>query len=280
MIPSKLGNILRKLNNKRSTKMKKILLIILIFPSLLWAERHEVSITNNKFTPNNLEIKVGDSVRWTNNQGFHDVRADNNSFTSGPPSSAQFVFERTFDSVEEIFYYCTVHSAPGRNINAFMNGRINVTSNDPIEPPAEPEFIINQGISGAWFFPETSGSGLLLDIRPSDQFIFVAWFTYNEESFEKIGVAENRWFTASGNYENGIANEIPMFQTSGGIFDNPKEVSSIQVGTMTLDFSDCNTAIVTYNFTDPVLSGEFPIQRVIPGTQQLCEDLSTPTNIE
>jgi plastocyanin len=248
--------------------MKKIALLLILVCSIVSAETFDVSILNFRFIPNDLTIEVGDTVRWTNNQGFHDVVADDNSFSSGAASSAAFVFERTFNSVEEILYYCSVHSQPGRDIDDNMNGKITV-----IEGVAEPTFEINQGISGAWFFPDTSGSGILFDIRPSDKFIFAAWFTYDVETTTKIGSEDNRWFAVNGNYEGNIAENVALFHTFGGIFDNPQDVTSEQIGTMTFEFSDCNTGIASYNITEGPLIGSFPIQRAVPGTESLCEVL-------
>ena len=58
------------------------------------------------------------------------MTADDNSFAS--ETSSNWTFERTFNSVEEILYHCTVHSSAGRDINSFQNGRINVVSSlDP-----------------------------------------------------------------------------------------------------------------------------------------------------
>ena len=108
--------------------------LLILCSSFTLAETFDVSITNFIFTPNDLTIKVGDTVRWTNNQGFHDVTADDNSFVSGAPSSDTFVFERTFNTVEEILYYCSVHSQPGRDINSFQNGKITVIAGTDPEP--------------------------------------------------------------------------------------------------------------------------------------------------
>ena len=100
-------------------------IIFLLFPPILaQAVTHDVSVQNNFFTPNNLTIEVGDTVRWTNSAGFHDVTADDGSFNS--VTSGSFTFSRTFNSIAEILYHCSVHSSPGMNINSNMNGRINV----------------------------------------------------------------------------------------------------------------------------------------------------------
>ena len=256
--------------------MKKITLLLTLLCSIVSAEIFDVSISNNKFTPNDLTIQVGDTVRWTNTQGFHDVVEDNNVFSSGPPSSSAFVFERTFNSIEEVLYHCSVHSLPGLDIDTNMNGRI------VVQGGTGETFDINQGIAGAWFFPDTSGSGILFDIRPSDKFIFAAWFTYDLESPDQeannsgsssIGSVDNRWFTASGNYEADSAIEIDLFHTFGGIFDNDQNVTSVKIGTISFVFDGCSAGNVSYNITEGNLTGDFPIQRVIGGTESLCEDL-------
>ncbi len=138
----------------------------------------------------------------------------------------------------------------------------------------ESDFQINQGIAGTWFFPETSGSGFLLDVRPADNFMFVAWFTHD---FSDENRADDdtggRWFTASGNYSGGVAG-LDLFETTGGLFDNPQAVSTTSVGNITFNFTECATGEVTYEFTDrPELGRTFPIQRAVPGTESLCESL-------
>jgi plastocyanin len=92
------------------------------------AATHEVDVGPGlSFSPNDLTIQVGDTVHWSSAGGTHDVKADDGSFSSGNPSSS-INFSRTFNSVGEILYYCSVHSSPGQNINTFMNGRITVQS--------------------------------------------------------------------------------------------------------------------------------------------------------
>ena len=107
----------------------KLPLIILSFVASLQANAatHDVTVGNNFFSPNDLTIEVGDTVRWTNNTGrMHDVTADDDSFAS--PTSGNFTYSRTFMSVEEVLYYCSVHSGPGRDRDTFQNGRIVVVS--------------------------------------------------------------------------------------------------------------------------------------------------------
>ena len=91
-----------------------------------FAETHDVTVRNFRFEPNDLTIQAGDTVRWTNVEGFHDVTED--SFAWASESGIGWVFELTFETTGEILYHCTVHSGPGQPIQTSMNGRIAVTA--------------------------------------------------------------------------------------------------------------------------------------------------------
>lgn len=94
------------------------------WPVLATAEVYEVTVRNFSFDPNDLVIQVGDTVRWSNVEGFHDVTED--SFAWASETGTGWVFERTFETTSEILYHCTVHSGPGQPIQTSMNGRITV----------------------------------------------------------------------------------------------------------------------------------------------------------
>ena len=99
----------------------------LLSPVYAIATTHDVSVNNNTFNPNSLTIEVGDTVRWNNSSGrSHDVTADDGSFAS--QTSSSFTYSRTFNSVEEILYHCSVHSSAGRNRDTSMNGLISVVA--------------------------------------------------------------------------------------------------------------------------------------------------------
>lgn len=85
---------------------------------------------NFNFSPNDLTIQVGDTVRWTNVDGFHDVTEDNFSWAS--ETGFDWVYERFFGQAGVVLYHCTVHSGPGQPIQTSMNGRLT------IEASAEP----------------------------------------------------------------------------------------------------------------------------------------------
>jgi plastocyanin len=142
-----------------------ILALLALGPTAALAATHEVNIVGLSFRPNNLTIAVGDTVRWNNNGGNHDVSADSGAWASAVGFDT---YERTFDSVEAILYHCSVHSAPGQNINTSMNGRINVVAAE------DPVFQINAGLSDAWYFPETGGQGFFIIVWEDIQQVFLS----------------------------------------------------------------------------------------------------------
>ncbi len=69
----------------------------------------EVSIANFAFSPDTLTVKVGTTVKWTNNDSTaHTVTADDKSFDSGnldPGKSFSF----TFKQAGTFSYHCKIH---------------------------------------------------------------------------------------------------------------------------------------------------------------------------
>ncbi len=241
------------------------------FPVLVAAEIIDVSVIDNRFSPNDITIKVGDTVRWTNADGGapHTVTADDSSFTSVTASS--FTFEETFDSVDEILYHCTVHSSPGRNRDTSMNGRVIVEA-------AEAAFLINPAISDAWFFPTTGGQGFFIIVWEDRKEIFLAWFTYDterppEDVMAILGEPGHRWLTGQGLYDGDTA-LLDVFLTSGMIFDSgvpPADSEPLEGATIEIVWTGCNEGLVEYNIPTLGLSNAIPIQRIVPDNIPACE---------
>jgi len=129
----------------------------------------------------------------------------------------------------------------------------------------------NDGRDGAWYDPETAGQGFLIDVHPNpdgEDFIFVAWFTYGDTN-----ASGQRWLTAQGPL-SGTRAEIAVYETTGGSFDDPTVVSSEQIGTMTIEFNNCNSANLSFELTNESISGSIDILRAVPGTEALCEELT------
>jgi plastocyanin len=83
------------------------------------------------WTPQTVTIQPGDTVTWTNAQGFHNVvlgnddRLNQPGFPSDPPWNPPP--QRTFNEEGSFAYFCEVHPA--------MTGTINVGGGEPTPTP-------------------------------------------------------------------------------------------------------------------------------------------------
>ena len=78
-----------------------------------------VEIANFAFAPGSRSVKVGDSVKWTNQDGAtHTVTADDGAFDSGNLADGKS-FSFTFDQAGTFAYHCNVHQS--------MTGKVTVT---------------------------------------------------------------------------------------------------------------------------------------------------------
>ncbi len=100
--------------------MKNLIFLSLFFlmlginPSFIHSQTsHLVVLTDFEFTVADITISVGDTVVWRNDQGFHDVDADDLSFTSGDPAEAPWTFVHVFTAKGVNPYFCSVHGAAG-----------------------------------------------------------------------------------------------------------------------------------------------------------------------
>jgi plastocyanin len=247
--------------------------VLLLSPLTSLAATHDVSIAGLSFQPNNLTIAVGDTVRWTNNGGQHDVRSDTGDWTS---SIGFTTYERTFNSLGEILYHCSVHSAPGQNINTSMNGRISVTEAE------EPTFLINSGLSDAWYYPATGGQGFFIIVWEDVGLVFLSWFTYDTERPPEdvtaiLGEPGHRWLTAQGPYEGDTAS-LTVSLSEGGVFDSaqPPANPPQAVGSMSITWTGCNAGLLSYDLPDLGLTGDIPIERIVLDNVPACEAAQSP----
>jgi len=105
--------------------------------------------------------------------------------------------------------------------------------------------------------------------------VFVAWFTFDAERplpgtpFE-IGEPGQRWLTAQGPYSGHNAT-LTIYVSEGGVFDSmdpPATTDPAGDGSMTIEFSDCSNALLTYSIRSAGLSGEIPLQRISESGQE------------
>lgn len=69
-----------------------------------------VVMQNNLFSPEEIKVKVGQKIHWTNNDPYpHNVTAKNGAFKSGNLDGGK-TFDFTAKKVGRIPYVCTIHS--------------------------------------------------------------------------------------------------------------------------------------------------------------------------
>ena len=129
---------------------------------------HTVIVQDNFFTPAELAIEVGDTVRWTNSAGFHNVYSctdtqtgcdgvvANEAFSNGAPRNGPWFYTYTFTAAGENPYVCQSHAS-------FMHGHITVAA--PIEPPAVPDGATGEPVT----VDKSSPDGVALTIAWDDQ---------------------------------------------------------------------------------------------------------------
>src|SRR6185437_12906793 len=91
-----------------------------------------------------------------------------------------------------------------------------------------------------WFNPNESGWGMAM----SHQFgvMFLAWFVYDASG-------NPTWYVASNCLVSGSSCSGPLYRTTGPAFGptfNPAAVQAFQVGTVSLNFADPNSAVLSY----------------------------------
>ena len=77
---------------------------------------HIVEVSSNVFTPADITIQVGESVRWVNMGGFHNVNGSLDAYPSNPEgfangaaSGANWTFDHTFTIPGLYDYHCDPH---------------------------------------------------------------------------------------------------------------------------------------------------------------------------
>jgi hypothetical protein len=115
-------------------------------------------------------------------------------------------------------------------------------------------FIVDATFSGTWFNTVPNGEGMTIQII-EDGRVVLYWMTYDE-------IGNQRWLFGVGNRE-GLKIQIDdLLVTEGGLFGtiSPVEVEPESVGEVTIEFSDCDTAVM--NWTVDGVPGTMEIGRL------------------
>jgi len=104
-------------------------LTLLPFSQLVAQSKHIVEVTQNVFTPDELEIVAGDTVEWRNTDGYHNVNGTTDTYPSNPESFGNsagngWTYSHVFTIAGEYDYQCDPHVGLG------MVGKISVKEDD------------------------------------------------------------------------------------------------------------------------------------------------------
>lgn len=136
--------------------------------------------------------------------------------------------------------------------------------------------INQQGLSGTWYNPLTSGQGFVIDVFPDLLgnglgLVFGGWFTFDTTSG---GVSSQRWYSFSGELRNDQSTtSLTIFSNSGGRFAQAPVTFAQSVGSGTLSFSSCSLASFSYTMQDG-RSGTIQLQRALSNIT--CVESGTP----
>ena len=142
---------------RRSMRVLSALLLCLSAAGMAQAKTSIVIVGGQglTFSPQTLDIDVGDTVTFLNFGGVHNVVADDGSFRcahgcdndghggNGSATGQLWSVSVDFPVPGKVGYFCEVHGAPGDG----MYGTINVLGQLPPPPPLAPDPI---PLGGAW----------------------------------------------------------------------------------------------------------------------------------
>lgn len=223
----------------------RYLFALLLLPlTAAQAAEWTVEVHNFEFSPAELTIQPGDTVTWVNQEGSHNVKADDGSFYSGFPDSGNWQFSQTFNSPGDNPYYCEPHGGPG---GVGMSGVIKVAAETG-------GYDIRMGHSGSWWNPEWDGQGFAVEVLPADAVLVAYWFTYDSDGNQD-------WFLLSGPYAGSSAS-LDIYRMQGGVFVTPGVAEAIPVGEGSLQFSSCDAARLEYTLDGT--SDSIDLQRLTP----------------
>ncbi len=110
-------------------------------------------------------------------------------------------------------------------------------TNEQLPPP----FVLEPGISSAWYDPKHSGEGFLLELLANNR-AGVYWFTYDENG-------QQDWYIAIGEVHGNRIEFPSVLRVSGGEFGpgfDPAKITEESVGSASFIWSDCDEGDMSY----------------------------------
>jgi len=245
----------------RRRLLQAFMLACLLVAASADGREHVVDVVSFRFAPAEIEVAAGDTVVWRNQDGLHNVLADNGVFSSGAPRSDLWTYSYTFTQPGDYDYYCTEHGSLGRR---GMAGRVRVTGNAPAFVPA-------RFATGTWFSPALDGQGFSFEWLAASNQIAFGWFTF--------AVDDDRpaWFYGLAPLNGAIA-RASLVAVRGGRFVAETPIQLEPVGELVLTFHGCNRATASWRRDDLNEHGSLALERLTPA-DPLCTSAAAPANV-
>lgn len=194
-----------------------------------------VDVSGLTFTPADITIQIGETVRWENTSGNHNVNGsldaypDNpEGFLSGDPAPAPWTYEYTFNEPGFYNYQCDLHVGAGMVGTVTVEGEVEplpslviseINYNDPAqEDSLEYLEIVNVGSDPINLAGITFTSGVEFTFPDmmilSGEYLVIA--QNSDFLMDKLGVQSLQW--ESGALSNG-GELIEMATSNGAIID-------------------------------------------------------------
>jgi hypothetical protein len=238
------------------------------FPSKMSAGRGNYIITGKQFNGLSQGAMYGDDaqmatnyplVRITNDATGHVFYARTHDHSSMGVATGSAIVSTSFDVPIDI-------ETGASKLFVVANG----IPSEPVAVEVTASTLYVQldqhGLTGSWYNPATSGQGFELEVYPDltgvgQATLFGGWFTYDVTT-----TGGRRWYGLSGSVNGSAVATLQIFDEEGGSFDGVSGSTAFgPLGEATIRFSDCNTGILTYNFTDgSSRSGTIPLKRLTP----------------
>ncbi len=104
--------------------------------------------------------------------------------------------------------------------------------------------ILNGSVSGAFYNPEQSGHGFVVEVL-DDNRIHANWYVFDNNG-------NQLWLIGAGMI-TGLTASVPVYKVINGLFPPnfvADDVTRVEVGTLDFEFSDCNNATVNFTSLD------------------------------
>lgn len=164
--------------------------------------------------------------------------------------------------------------ATGDGINQPLGATVLPLGTLDVEAP------VDASVSGHWHIPGRTTTGLAFSPIPSGNRLVGSWYNWTDSgqqlfySLDSAGPLSGPNAATDGGFDNATA-IFTVSSLQGGTFLGPEDVVVTPVGTLTVEFLDCNTATASYSVAGA--TGSFDLANLTPSG--VCSLPPLPTDL-